>query len=85
MKYIWESHDIYAGRRVQNYCRGEDYVIGYIGHTGGASLCLICLTDGMVFAREKTEAEMAEFLNCTTNPERAYRPVEVKHDIQRED
>lgn len=76
MKYVWESHDITCGRRVQSAHRpSEIYMIGYNPLVYERKIALISLNDGMIAASGKTKREMADDFNSN-----GMRPIDIRLD-----
>lgn len=65
MKYVWEEKDIKAGRRVKlPHETGEECIIGYDGSQDSKSnKTLTSLSDGSLFLKGQTAAQMVESLN----------------------
>ena len=62
MRFIWETSDIMAGRRVRE-SNGTEYLIGYIPGHGEGCCVLVNLETGEIFGfSRKTKTEMAEHL-----------------------
>lgn len=79
MKYVWEPHDIRAGRRVLSNNRSEIYIIGYDPRTHGKAqpaFLLFSLADGMLVELNQTATDMANGLNRDNNI-----PEKIEPDI----
>lgn len=77
MKYLWETHDVVAGRQVDSHNRAERYIIGYdvsLNECRG-NLILVSLRDGMLARKEFTHKEMARYLT-----ESGMRPVGISEE-----
>jgi hypothetical protein len=70
MQYIWTKEDIICGRIVCKPWKSNKPIDGWsakwtfkLGFYGGDNkCCLIAMTDGMISMRDRSMAEIAEFL-----------------------
>lgn len=62
MKFIWETGDIYAGRKYSKPNILENWMIGYMSAGKGQQYVSVSMSDGLVTAPSSKE-RLAEILN----------------------